>query len=69
MEIKYPTRCKIIDVTGQTMGEHTLNTPETSHPHIGKEGKAWKGSDGAVRIRLDDGNILMGYECWWTPLK
>lgn len=22
----------------------------------------------SVRITLDDGNILWGYECWWEPI-
>ena len=67
MEIIYPTRCRIIDVTGQRMGPYELNTPEISKAHIGKEGLAEK-VDGVVRITLDDDNLLYGHICWWTPI-
>ena len=71
-EIQYPVRCKIVDVTGvkKTLGgkEFTLNTPEVSVPHVGKEGLAKKYKDGLIRIKLDDGNIIWGHECWWTPI-
>lgn len=66
--MKYPTRCKIIDVSGKEIFPGIFaQTPEASRPHIGKLGLAEKeGPD--VRIILDDGNILMGYECWWEPI-
>jgi len=76
-EIKYPTRCKIIDVTG--MKHPTLDadmlTPDESKPHIGKTGLAEYISDndmpfgGRVKITLDNGNIIYGDECWWVPIK
>lgn len=70
--MNYPVRCKIIDVTGQKKKidhrEFQLNTPDTSKPHIGKKGLAEKDNVG-VKITLDDGNILYGYECWWVPLE
>jgi hypothetical protein len=29
-----------------------------------------KNDDGeVVRITLDDGEIIHGYECWWVPLE
>ena len=73
-KIKYPVRCKIVDVTGvkKTMGgkEFTLNTPDISKPHIGKQGLAENMEDGlGVRIALDDGTVLYGYECWWITIK
>jgi len=73
MSIKYPVRCKIIDVTGmkKKIDHRTfeLNTPDVSKPHIGKEGLAEKDPAGfGVRISLDDGTIIYGYECWWTPI-
>jgi len=66
--IKYPTRCKIIDVTGQEWHGFTANTPEQSKPHIGKEGIARRSCHG-VTITLDDGSIIHGYDCWWEPLN
>lgn len=67
--IKYPTRCKIIDVTGEEVFPGVEgNTPDVSKPHVGKEGLAEEHPNG-VKITLDDGSILMGYECWWTPIK
>ena len=73
MDIQYPTRCRIIDVTGvkQRFGkkEYTLNTPDKSKPHIDKEGLAEKVDSLNVKITLDDGTVLMGYECWWIPIS
>ena len=67
-KIKYPTRCRIIDVTGQDVFPGQLGrTPDVSKPRVGREGLAERvGED--VRITLDDGTILMGYECWWEPI-
>ena len=68
MAIKYPTRCKILDVTGVEVFPGILGrTPEESKPHIGKEGLAERvGKD--VQITLDDGTIIFGHECWWEPM-
>ena len=68
--VEYPTRCKIIDVTGQEVFPGVEGrTPDASKPHIGKEGLAELVNDGeAVQITLDDGSVLMGSECWWQPL-
>lgn len=68
MEIKYPTRCEIIDVTGHEVlpGIEGM-TPEESKPHIGKQGLAEE-INGNVRITLDDGEVIFGYECWWKPV-
>lgn len=67
--MEYPTRCKIIDVTGEEVFPGIIGkTPVESKPHIGKEGLAEKMDDWDVRITLDDGNIIWGYECWWEPL-
>ena len=70
MNIKYPTRCRIIDVdgTGHKVGPFLSRTPEESKPHVGKEGLAEKKADMVV-ITLDDGTKLLGYECWWEPIK
>lgn len=39
------------------------------HPeHIGKKGIIVELDDGMPTIRLDDGTILRGYECWWAKL-
>jgi hypothetical protein len=71
-EIKYPTRCKIIDIAGEVIDpgypEYIAATPDVSKPHIGKEGLAELLNEWTVRITLDDGNIIYGYECWWTPI-
>ena len=45
----------------------TARTPPKSKPHVGKEGLAEK-ENGVVKITLDDGVILYGYECWWEPI-
>ena len=67
--MKYPTRCRIIDVAGQEVFPGIIGaTPEVSKPHIGKEGLAELLEPLIVRITLDDGTIIMGYECWWEPI-
>jgi len=43
-------------------------TPDVSKPHIGKEGLAEQVSEFIIRMTLDDGTILMGYECWWETI-
>ena len=66
---KYPVRCEIVDVTGFMLAPDLVaNTPDVSKPHVGKFGLAEKLEDGNVRITLDDGSVLFGYECWWTPI-
>jgi len=65
--MKYPVRCKIVDVTGQKVFPDIMGrTPDESKPHIGKRGLAER-IGGDVRITLDDGEILWGNECWWKP--
>ena len=74
----YPTRCRILDVTGQTLTGTDIGiaSPPVSMPHVGKEGLAEKVTGvfddapdyPAVRITLDDGAVLWGFECWWEPL-
>ncbi len=68
--MKYPVRCKIIDVVGIEVfpGGIEGTTPEISKSHVGKEGLAEKIGNN-VRITLDDGGVLWGYECWWTPIN
>ena len=68
--MKYPVRCKIIDVDGQNIqvGPHIARTPKASKPHIGKDGTADR-INGRVRIDLDDGGHIFGDECWWEPLN
>ena len=41
-------------------------TPEQSFPHIGKHGTAEYLDNLIVKITLDDGNVIYGYECWWA---
>lgn len=67
MEVKYPTRCRIVDVTGKEKFGLPLRTPDESKSHIGKEGLAERYRS-EVRITLDDGTIIFGHECWWEPL-
>ena len=66
--MKYPVRCRIVDPTGEpfTLGA-VKNAPEESMPHIGKEGLVEE-VDENVRITLDDGMILWGYDCWWESI-
>ena len=69
MTIKYPVRCKIVDATGHKIAPGLYaKTPEESKAHIGKEGIAEESGDD-VKITLDDGSTLWGYECWWIPLN
>ena len=70
MKIKYPTRCRIIDVdgTGHMIGPFLSKTPAQSKHHIGKEGVAERDDNDYVRITLDDGTVLMGWECWWEQI-
>ena len=69
MHINYPIRCEILDVTGQEVFPgFEGRTPDESKPHIGKQGLAEEVEDN-VRITLDDGSVLWGYECWWKPLN
>ena len=64
-----PTRCVIVDVDGKAFCDGFVKrTPEASRPHVGKEGLAEFTSEG-VRITLDDGTVLWGYECWWRPTE
>ena len=67
--MKYPTRCEIVDVTGiEVFPGIRGRTPDNSKAHIGKKGIAEDYGD-TVRITLDDGNVIYGYECWWVPLN
>lgn len=74
--MKYPVRARIVDVVGKEVFPGIIGkTPEVSKPHVGKEGLAEEienpdspfGYD--IRITLDNGEVLMGYECWWEPVK
>ena len=63
--MEYPVRCRIVDPTGEPFAlGMTKRAPSESMPHVGKEGLAEKLIEN-VRITLDDGTILWGYECWW----
>jgi len=64
MRIKYPTRCKIIDVGNKSWRK----TPNVSKPHIGKFGLA-ENINGLVKITLDDSHVVWGHECWWIPIE
>ena len=67
--IGYPTRCRIISMDGYRLGGGLIAAdPFKAQPHVGKEGMAKKTRRGDVRIDLDDGTVLYGYECWWTPI-
>jgi hypothetical protein len=68
VSIEYPTRCRIIDVTGQTFFGLPIRTPDTSRPHVGKEGTAYEDEEHGVRLELDDGTVLYGYQCWWEAV-
>ena len=60
-DINWPARVEVIP---GVMGR----TPTVSKPHIGKYGLIEEDGD-TVKITLDDGTILRGYECWWKPIK
>jgi hypothetical protein len=66
--MRYPIRCIIVDVDGMViMPDIVAVTPEVSGPHIGKHGLAEMEGEFDVKITLDDGSIIHGYECWWIP--
>lgn len=67
---KYPVRCEITDVTGKEVLPGVQGRiPDESKTHIGKKGLAEETNHSwRVKITLDDGNILYGEDCWWTPL-
>ena len=70
MRIKYPVRCVIVDADGMPLSENAVaRTPDKSKPHIGKHGLAERITEWDIKITLDDGNIIHGYECWWIPEK
>lgn len=66
--MKYPIRCQIVNADGDTFLGFPTASPKVSIPHIGKRGLAEKIDDYTVRITLDDGNVIYGYECWWKPI-
>ena len=75
-EITYPVRCRIVEASGREIAPGLVTaTPPESGPHIGKTGLAEEVPDPdgffgtSVRITLDDGGIIYGYECWWIPLE
>lgn len=64
----YPVRCKIVDVTDMEVAPGVIgNTPDKSKPHIERTGTAYEDPMG-VKINMDDGSVLYGYECWWAPI-
>ena len=66
--MQYPQKVKIIDVTGvEVFPGIQGKTPDVSKNHIGKEGIAEEVGN-TVKITLEDGWVLWGYECWWEPL-
>lgn len=68
-DIVYPTRCRVIDPAGARVGPFAAQAPRKSQPHIGKCGVAEELPDGRnVKLTLDDGTVLMDYDCWWVPI-
>jgi len=75
-DLEYPTRCVIRDIEGDPLDDTGLvaRTPEVSRQYIGQRGLAEKVPDSdsifgeSVRITLDSGDVIWGYECWWSPL-
>lgn len=74
---RYPVRARIIDAAGQPLPIPiegvVCATPDASKPHIGREGLAEEVEGGSpwgmdIRITLDDGGVIFGYECWWEPI-
>lgn len=66
----YPTRCQIVDIAGaELLPGIVAKTPAVSRAHIGKFGMAEQLDEWTVRITLDDGTLLWGYECWWRPVE
>ena len=68
--MKYPTRCEIVDVTGQEVFPGIEGrTPDVSKPLVGQQGVAEEDPKHGVKITLDSGKTIYGYECWWTPIE
>jgi len=67
---KYPVRARIVDAAGTVIVPgFVATTPDVSRSHIGKEGLAEWENPSTVKITLDDGSVLYGYECWWEPVE
>ena len=67
----YPTRARIIDVSGEIWQGLAIATPPESRPYIGEEGWAEMldpTDPFSVRITLDSGAVLWGWQCWWEAL-
>lgn len=66
-------RIRIVKVAGKDIG-HGYTGADPHPEHIGKCGTI-VGEENAgggyttPRIKLDDGTMLMGTECWWEPIK
>lgn len=67
--IKYPCRCRIINVTDQEWHGLNLITPEESKQYIGMVGTAYQEDEFYIRIELDNGKVIYGYDCWWEPIE
>lgn len=68
-------RIKIIDVSRQTktFGSQQMQLVNPHPEHVGKFGTIIGEEDcgsglSTPRIRLDDGTVLTGAECWWEPV-
>lgn len=62
-------RVKIISPpVGSHLGPYPRVAPPKSLAHIGKKGTAEE-DGGGVKITLDDGTVLYGWECWWEKVE
>ena len=73
METRVGMRVRIAQAEGRTMAGIPLRDP---HPeHIAKLGTIIAEEEltgwgfGIPVIKLDDGTVLRGSECWWEPVE
>jgi hypothetical protein len=70
-------RVKVVSVAGTEVFPGIIGAdPDAAKPHFEKYG--WCDEEGRPdplepsyinpKITLDDGTIIWGYECWWTPV-
>ncbi len=67
-------RVRIVKAEGTLLddGDHVYTRADPHPEHVEKLGtiiaiRKTGGLKGSPKILLDDGTIIWGYECWWTP--
>lgn len=71
MDYKVGDRVVIVKAEGHTIGRAKIPLKDPHPEHIGKLGSITTidSDDNMPHIRLDDGTVLLGCECWWDYAK